>query len=169
MKFLTGALIALVASTAAFAQPGPHSGMMGGQGPMTGEMGMMGGMMGHCAMMRRSEGALAFLKTELAITPAQAKAWDAFAAAYRAEAANKPRGQMMGGPGGGMMKRGAGGAQQAFPEAVAQHVQMMESRLAGTKRLMDTAKPLYDALNAEQRKSADELLAHFIMMRCPMM
>jgi hypothetical protein len=130
-------------------------------------------MMGHCAMMRRSEGALAFLKTELAVTPAQSKVWDAFAAAYRSEAATKPQGMMKGGGakmkgGGGMMGGGMmGGPAKPFPEAMAQHTQMMENHLASAKRLTDAARPLYDALSAEQRKSADELLPHFIMMRCP--
>lgn len=177
MRMLTGAAIALLVSTAALAQPGP-------MGPRPGNMPMMGMMMGgHCAMMRRSEGALAFLKTELRITPAQEKSWEAFATAYRAEAANRPKGPMPGGGGmgpgmmgpgmmgpgmmgGGMMMGGPGGP---FPKAVDAHLQMMENHLASARKLKDAAKPLYDALGAEQKKTADELLTHFVMMQCPMM
>jgi hypothetical protein len=174
MRFLTGAMIALVASSAALAQPyGPMHG--GPQGDM------MGMMMGHCRMMQRSEGALAFLKTELKITAAQEKAWGAFAAAYRDEAAQGPKGPMAGrrgGPGGmGPGRMGPGGmgpggmmmgAGEPFPKAVEQHLQLMERHLAGARKLTDAAKPLYDALSAEQKKTADELLTHFVMMRCPM-
>lgn len=172
MKILTGAAITLLLSTAVFAQPGPM-----GRGPggpmMAGDMSMMGMMMGgHCAMMRRSEGALAFLKTELKITAAQDKAWGAFAAAYRAEAANRPKGSghggamgpgVMGSPGGMMM-----GSSEPFPKAVDTHLQMMERHLVSVRTLTDAAKPLYDALGADQRKTADELLTHFVMMQCPM-
>lgn len=169
MRILTGAMIALIASCAAFAQPGPH-GPTAGQGGQPGDnMPMMGMMMGHCAMMQRTEGALAFLRTELKITPAQEKAWDAFAADYRAEATNRPKGPRADGSR-AMMGRGMmGGASGPFPQTMAQRIQMMENHLAGAKKLTDAAKPLYDGLSAEQRKTADELLPHFIMMRCPMM
>ncbi len=53
MRVLTAATIALFASGAAFAQPGPMPGGHGG--PMAGRMPMMGMMMGgHCAMMKRT-------------------------------------------------------------------------------------------------------------------
>lgn len=177
MRMATAAIVALVASTAALAQPGP---MMGGDKPMGGNMPMMGMMMGHCAMMQRTEGVLAFLKTELKVTGAQAKAWDGFAAAYRSEAASgshrhgPTKGKQHGakGPGAkGMMGSGVmmGGASGPFPEAMAKHIKMMEDRLSDAKKLRDATKPLYDTLSAEQRKTADELLPHFVMMRCPMM
>ena len=177
MRLLTGAAIALLASTAALAQPGPM-GPRGG-GPMMADNMPMMGMMGHCAMMRRSEGALAFLKTELKIAGPQEKAWNGFADAYRAEAAKLPKGPggapmgpgMMGG-GPGMMGPGGGMVSpvgQPFPKAVETHLQMMERHIASARKLSDAAKPLYDALNAEQRKTADELLVHFVMMHCPMM
>jgi hypothetical protein len=183
MKILSGVAIALLLSTAALAQPGPAGGGPGGP-MMTGDMPMMGMMMGHCAMMRRSEGALAFLKAELKIASGQEKAWEAFAAAFRTEAANRPKGPMPGGrggpmgpgmmgpgmmgPGGGMGPGMMGGAGQPFPKAVETHLQFMERHLTSARKLMETAKPLYDALNVEQKKTADELLTHFVMMRCPM-
>mgnify|MGYP001257696394 CR=1 FL=1 len=177
MRVATAVIAALVASTVALAQPGP---MMGGDKPMGGNMPMMGMMMGHCAMMQRTEGTLAFLKTELKVTDAQEKAWDGFATAYRSNVAGGLRGHgpMRGKPHGakgpgakgnmgpGMMRGGASGP---FPEAMAQHVKMMEDRLSNATKLRDATKPLYDALSTDQRKTADELLPHFVMMRCPMM
>jgi len=164
-SFLTAALLT---SAAAFAQPGP---MMGGQDGMP-----MGMMMGGCAMMGRSEGALAFLKTELRIKTAQEKAWNTFADAYRKNAADRPmgpgphRGGMKGsgagrgGMGAGMM----GGSGEPFPKAMEQRIQMMQSHLDNAKAMNGVAKPLYDALDAEQRKTADELLPRFVMMPCAM-
>lgn len=159
MRLMTGAAIALLASTAAFAQPmGGHG---GGERPM---MGMMGG--GACMMIKRTEGALAFLKTELKITQAQEKTWGSFATAFRASATDKPA---HGGPKGHGAKHGKGEA-ATFPEKVAHHTAMMDAHHAGFKTLSDAAKPLYDALNAEQRKTADELLMHFVMSHhCGMM
>lgn len=160
MKLLTGAAIALLASTAAFAQPmGGH----GGERPM---MGMMMGGGGPCMMIKRTEGALAFLKTELKITPAQEKTWSSFATAFRAAADDKPAHD---GPKGHSAKQGKGEA-ATFPEKVAHHTAMMDAHHAGFKTLSGAAKPLYDALSAEQRKTADELLMHFVMSHhCGMM
>jgi hypothetical protein len=161
MKILTGAMIALLAASTAMAQPGPMGGQ--GGGPMAGGMPMMG-MGGHCAMLRRTDGALAFLKTELKITSAQDSAWEDFAAAFRDGAAAKPKGPARHGP-----KMGTGSrpdAAEPFPQALAHHMQMMDQHHARVKKLSDAAKPLYDGLNAEQRK--DELLMHFVMSHCMM-
>jgi hypothetical protein len=160
MRLLTGAAIALLVSTVAFAQPmGGHG---GGDRPMMGMM--MGG--GPCMMIKRTEGALAFLKTELKITPAQEKVWGSFATAFRASAADKPA---HGGPKGHGAKHGKGDT-ATFPEKVTHHAAMMDAHHADFKALSDAAKPLYDALSAEQRKTADELLMHFVMSHhCGMM
>jgi hypothetical protein len=161
MRLLTGAAIALLASTAAFAQPMGGHGGQGGDRPM---MGMMGG--GPCMMIKRTEGALAFLKTELKITPAQEKAWGSFATAFRAASADKAG---HGGHKGHGAKHGKGEA-ATFPDKVAHHAAMMDSHHAGFKTLSDAAKPLYDGLSAEQRKTADDLLIHFVMSHhCGMM
>lgn len=165
MKILTGAAIALLAAGAAFAQPGPMGGGPMAGGPMADRMPMMGMMMGgHCAMMRRTDGALAFLKAELKITAAQEKSWDAFATAFREEAGVKHQGPMARGHG---PKMGPGAA-EPFPQTIARHLQAMDQHHASIKKLSDAAKPLYDGLNAEQRKTADELLTHFVMAHCPM-
>ncbi|MCE9523840.1 MAG: Spy/CpxP family protein refolding chaperone [Alphaproteobacteria bacterium] len=163
MKMLIAAVAAFALTGAALAQPGHGPGQMGHGGPMGEGMPMMGMMQEHCAMMGRTDGALAFLKAELAITPAQTKAWDGFAEVYRANA----KMPMSGGQ--GMKKHGAGPmADKPFPEKIAQHLTMMEAHLAGVRKLADAAKPLYDALSAEQRKTADELLTHFVMSHCSM-
>ncbi len=167
MRVLTAATIALFASGAAFAQPGPMPGGHGGR--MADRMPMMGMMMGgHCAMMQRTEGALAFLRTELKITAAQEKTWGAFAAVFRAEAADRAKGAMAHGHGPKMGPDAKADAAEPFPQAIARHLQMMDLHHASLKKLSDAAKPLYDELNAGQRKTADELLMHFVMSHCAM-
>jgi len=172
MRIVSVLIATLLASSAALAQPGP---MMGGQGQMADGM-PMGMMMGGCAMMGRSEGALAFLKTELQIKASQEKAWSAFADAYRKDATERPMGPGphhggMKGSGMGRGKMGAGmmgGSGEPFPKVMEQHIQMMQSHLDRANTMNSAAKPLYDALNAEQRKTADELLPRFVMMHCAM-
>jgi hypothetical protein len=160
MKTLTTAALALGLAASALAQPGP--GMMG-PGQMAGDdrqgMGMMGGGMGMCSMMgaRRSEGTLAFLKTELKITAAQEKNWDAFAAVY-GEAKTAPMPMKPG----GMM---GGGKPQPLPERMTQHEQMMEARLAAMKSMHVAIAPLYASLSAEQKRTADEILPMAMMCR----
>lgn len=166
MKFVTGAMIALLAASVASAQPGPMGG--GHDGPMAGGMPMRGMMMGHCAMMRRTEGALAFLKTELKITAAQEKSWDGFAAAFRQEAADRAKSAKGHGHKPKMGPGPKADAAEPFPQALAHRTQMMDQHHAGMKKLSDAAKPLYDGLNAEQRKAADALLMHFVMSHCAM-
>lgn len=155
MRMLAMTVLALALTASVAAQPG-----MMGQGPMMGEdrpgMGMMGGGMGMCSA-RRSEGMLAFLKTELKITPAQEKTWDAFAAAYRA-AKGGPMPMMPGG------MTGTGKA-QPLPERMAQHEQMMEARLDAMKKMHAVISPLYASLSTDQRRAADEILPMGMMCR----
>jgi hypothetical protein len=161
MKIMTAFAAALVISTAAIAQPNHNANpeAIGHEG-----MPMMGMMQPHCALMGRTDGALAFLKTELAISPSQSKAWDDFEAVYRAEASSRSRGAM---GDRGMMKCGKGPQMnEPFPRKIAHHLEMMESHHARAKKLAASAAPLYDALNANQRKTADELLMHFAMSHC---
>lgn len=134
-------------------------------------MGMMQGMM-KCPMAGHVEGTLAFLKTELKITPGQAQAWEAFADAYRDIAASHTpmmgEDMMGGGMMGGGMKGGdrkAGGAMaKPFPERMAMHTQMMERHLDAAKKFQAAVQPLYAALDAQQKKAADELLPMIGMM-----
>ena len=177
MRMLFVALFALFAASAnVSAQPGSHA-KPGTEdhsgGPGMGAMPMMAMMAEHCAMMRRTEGALAFLKAELAITAAQSQAWESFAAVYRAEAAAGSKMPMMA-EGGGMMGQGMmgqgkmGKAAAPLPQTMSQRVDAMEKRLASAKKLSEAAKALYDGLSTQQGNAADELLPHFIFMRCMM-
>jgi hypothetical protein len=117
--------------------------MMGMMPMMMGEGGMGGMMAGHV------EGRLAFLKTELKITDAQLPLWNAVAEAIRANA--KSMSAMMAG---GMM-----GSQTAtLPDKLALREKMMTAHLDGLRRFKAAVDPLYAALSADQKKTADQLL-----------
>lgn len=151
MRALTIFAVALLASSAALAQPvGDHGG---------GHMMMGGG--GHCMMMQRTEGALAFLKTELKITVSQERAWNAFADAYREAAGGAHEGH--GKKQGDHAAHDKHGKPESFLDKAQHHLEMMDKHHAGFKNVYDAAKPLYEALDSEQRKTADELLMHFLM------
>jgi len=135
-------------------------GMMG-QGMMMGHHGMMGGMMGGgrsgfiCGkMIAHIEGRLAFLKTELKITPEQEALWNAYADAVRANA--KTIGErctaMM-----GMMGQG-GGKRTSLPERLDAQEQFMMARLDVLRAVGKTLKPLYAALSDEQKQLADQFI-----------
>ena len=128
--------------------PGMGMGMGMGPCPMMGMRGMMGGgMMGGPG--RHIEGRLAFLKTELAITPEQEALWSAFADALRSSAASMQAMHET------MM---AEGPPATPPERMQRHAEMMASHLAALEQVREAAAPLYDALNPEQKETADELM-----------
>jgi hypothetical protein len=131
--------------------------MMGGAG-MSGGMGMMGGGMhvlaplfGMHAMggVEHLEGRLAFLKAELAITPAQEDAWTSFAEAIRGVAkspgATSP---MMAG---------------MRAESALERLGAMEAHLAGRLEAVRASRAalerLHPQLSEAQRKTLDALLA----------
>jgi hypothetical protein len=163
----TAAALFMAFSAPALAQSDPHhpdgeakqaapvqempmgGGMMG-----PGMMGMMrgGGMMGMmegCPMMggtAHSEGRIAFLKAELAITDQQKGVWEAYAAAIKKNLDG------MQGMRPAMMKV----MQTISPvERLNAHIGAMESRLGELKPALAS---LYNALSEEQKKKADELL-----------
>jgi hypothetical protein len=110
---------------------------------------MMGGPGQHI------EGRIAFLKTELGITPEQEEVWSAYADALR-QAATSMQGmhdQMM-----------SGGMPSTMPERMQWHDQMMSSRLEALKALRAAAVPLYNALSPEQKQTADALMMGMGMM-----
>lgn len=153
------------------------AGMMGGTGPgammgpgaqrpgMMGSGGMMGGdmmdnmrrMMGPMSMMgagmrpgaEHIEGRLAFLKTELKITDAQAPPWNAFADAVRAnaKAMADTHQQVM-----------SQGAPKTLPERLALERKAMTAHLDALNRTAGTLDKLYAALSVEQKKVADEIV-----------
>ena len=139
-----------------------------GQGLMgPGMMGMgmgMGMMMGEgpgMGMIDRVEGRIAFMRAELKITDAQAPAWDQFADALRSNA------RTLGATRRGMMGRANAGQPQAqtLVQRLDAQEQWLSTRLAGTRTLKAAYVKLDAALSAEQRETAEDLLAPHMGMR----
>ena len=122
------------------AMPGASGGM-----PM---MGMMQMMMGQNSMAGHVEGRIAFLKAELKITDAQMPLWNAVADAIRAA----PK-DMSGMPCMAMMQSSG-----TLPEKLAAREKAMTAHLEGIRKLKAAVEPLYAALSADQKKTADQLM-----------
>jgi hypothetical protein len=191
-------VVAAMTSTAAIAQQSPQQPMMGGQMPgammQYGGMGhmMMGqGMMGQGMMdqggmpmmgmnpSQHIEGRLAFLKTELKITEAQAAPWNAYADAVRANA--KRMGELMdqmmsgnmamqGQPGmmmqgqSGMMMQGQSGMMMSLPDRLNRAEQHMAAHMEMLAAIKGPTMQLYGALSEEQKRLADQLIGPMGMM-----
>jgi len=128
--------------------------MMSGMSMMN-TMGMIGPGMGGMATIDRVEGRIAFLRTELKITDAQAGPWNAFADALRANAKKLAdvRASMMG---------KSGEAQQPAPmmaDRLDRQEQWLLARLEGTRVMKAVFTKLNETLSDEQKKTADDLLA----------
>ncbi|MCP5433429.1 MAG: Spy/CpxP family protein refolding chaperone [Alphaproteobacteria bacterium] len=169
--------VALAASPGDRPMPGPGPDTMGmapGGAPMMGGHPMMGGphKMGHRdggfgAMMSpmHTEGRLAFIKAELAITPDQAKAFDAFADAVRANDA-KIRSEMDARRQAFLDARAKAKEtgerperpSHALPDRMAEHLDMMEKRIADMKAMQPKILALYKTLDDTQKAKADRLL-----------
>jgi len=124
-------------------------GMMHGRGRCrSGMMGMGGGMGRGMAMMRHPDGTLAFLKAELKITHTQMRKWNAFARTMRENAASmrKMRAAHM-----------ANRPPQSLPAWLDSHEAMMASGLESLRAMKSALVPLYNALDANQKKTADSL------------
>ena len=130
--------------------PGMRRGMMRGRGMGQGHCNSMGGMGmgGGMAMMRYPDGTLAFLKTELKIKDSQSKQWDAFAHALRisAEATQKMRAQHWANRQPLSLKAWL----QRREDGAAMRLEMM-------RHMSKALIPLYDSLDATQKKTADTL------------
>lgn len=132
--------------------------MMGGQRPMMDMMQMMGMMrqsdagMSGMATIDRVEGRIAFLRTELKITDAQASAWNAFADALRTNARN------LGEVRASMAPR-AGAASRTLVDRLALQEKWLAARLEGTKAIKSALANLSGTFSDEQKKTADEILA----------
>ncbi|MCB1377191.1 MAG: Spy/CpxP family protein refolding chaperone [Alphaproteobacteria bacterium] len=126
-----------------------------------GHMGMGGMDMAGMGMTERVEGRIAFLRAELKITDAQAKLWDVFADTLRDNAARLKRNA-------GDMKMGIEGP--SLLNGLAAQEKTLLARLDGVRAMRAALEPLYQTLNDDQRKTADELLApHLGMMGQGMM
>ena len=158
--------------TATPTQPAPPAGqpemgggmgmtnMMGGGAPMMEMMrmmrmmGMAGPGMGGMATIDHIEGRIAFLRTELKITDAQASAWDAFAEALRTNAKKlgEVRSTMM-------TKLNAGQQAPTLADRLGLQEQWLAARLDGTRTIRSAVTNLYGVLSDDQQKTANELLA----------
>lgn len=129
--------------------------MMNNMGMMQ-TMGMMGLGMGGMATIDRVEGRIAFLRTELKITDAQAGAWNAFADVLRENA------KKLAAVRASMMPKAVDGAQQQAPtmaDRLDQQEQWLLARLEGTRTMKSAFTKLNDVLSDDQKKAANDLLA----------
>ena len=102
---------------------------------------------------RHIEGRLAFLRTELKVTDAQAPLWDKVAAALRDRAAK--------------MDAAVAAFRQARsdstrPDLLTQmdaRISAGEARIEADRAVLAAFRPLYAALSDEQKRTADELFA----------
>ena len=143
----------LLAATPAFAEDAHHPAEGASATPpaasptIDGQMNMMGAS-------QHILGRIAFLETELKITAAQKKLWDAFADALRAN--SRTMADIMSTMQGEMMAKT--GVKHALLQRAEAHEGMLASRLEALRQLNATLKPLYAALDLNQKQMADELL-----------
>lgn len=118
-------------------------------GLMTSDCPMVGMMMRDADLPVFSEGRIAFLKAELAITGAQQPIWDTYAAAVKKSFSGMQsvRRQMM-----------TTMSSKSPVERLDAHISAMEPRLAALKELKPALAALYGALSEEQKKKADLVL-----------
>ncbi len=126
-------------------------GMMGGQAS-AGQTGM--GAMAQLMAPEHIEGRIAFLKTELKVTPEQEASWNAFAEVLRANAGGLQDGMMqMSGA-----TSGQGGAAATPLQRVETREGTLNRRLESVRKLKDVLAPLYQSFDGAQKQKADGLL-----------
>lgn len=126
-----------------------HPDMMGGEGHRAWSgpgMGACAGVGGH------EEGRLAYARAELHITAAQESLWQAYATAVR-EAAR----------GMATMCKDRPEANSSLPDRLDRHVEAMAARLEAMRATNRALRPLYGALDASQKKAAEEVLGMGMM------
>ena len=100
----------------------------------------------------RIEGRIAFLRTELKITDAQAPAWDVFADSLRANA--KALGELR-----MSMMSQAGSGSDALVDRLTWQEKWLSARLEATRAMKSALTDLVGTFSDEQKKTADEVLA----------
>jgi LTXXQ motif family protein len=98
----------------------------------------------------RIEGRIAFLRTELQITDAQAPLWDAVAAVLREN--DRTRRDAF------ARVHAARDQQPTALERLERRQKFAEQQAASTAKLRTALEPLYAAMTDEQKKNADQLL-----------
>lgn len=133
---LAGALLSLGLLSAHAAPPAPAPAASAASAPDT-----------------RVQEHLTRLKTELKITPAQDKAWQAFSAqaVQRAQALRAQRAEAPPAP-----------ATGHAPERLAAQIERLQQHLAGLQSTQKSLKDLYAVLSAEQQDQADRALARLV-------
>ena len=132
--------------------------LSGGQSPRTGEeMGRMAssGPMGPTAQMMSPEyveGRIAFLRTELKVTPAQELLWEAVAEALREGARASEH----------IMQQRA--TAQTLLSALEGRERALSARLESVRRRRVVVEPFYAALDETQKATADKLIEPMGMM-----
>jgi hypothetical protein len=138
--------------------PGMMNGSGFGPGMMNRGFAAGPGMMGGCPMLTVetdsraqtfTEGRIAFLKAELAITDGQKNVWDAYASAIKNNLQSMQT----------MLQRMKTVVEANTPvERLDAQIEGMESRIAALKSVKPALANLYAELTADQKKKADELL-----------
>lgn len=137
--------------------PGHGPGMMYGPGYDRRGFGYGPSMMGGCPMWDApdghmssfADGRIAFLKAELNITDAQKTPWDAYVEALKSNLQSMQ----------GMWQSMRVVFEGDTPvERLDAHITTMESRVSALKAVKPALSNLYAALNADQKKKANELL-----------
>jgi hypothetical protein len=158
------AVAAIVGSVQAHQWGGPrHHGMMQKAG-MHGDWGHRGGKGHHrgkwsCDAAKYIDGRLAFVKTELKITSEQEKLWEDFATVATNNAkAKQERCEAKKAKWKDAKEKGEGKERPPLPERLDARTASLEAKLEAQRARTNALKPLYDALNDEQKKTADELI-----------
>lgn len=138
--------------------------MPGGMGPGQGMVGQGAGpdrMDFTMRPFRRIEGQLAYIRTELRITDAQAPQWNAFADAVRAQSGRLRQAVMQG--------MQAAAQPVPAPQQIEQRIALVSAHLEAMRTVQAAMGQLYTTLSEDQRRTADELMAeHLRAMRMGM-
>jgi hypothetical protein len=102
---------------------------------------------------RHIEGRLAFLRTELKITDAQAPLWDKVAAALRDRAAKMDAAIAA------FRQAPSAGTSPDLPDRMETRIRSGEARIESDRAVLAAFRPFYAALSDEQKKTAEELFA----------
>lgn len=154
---------AVIGSVQAHQWGGPrHHGMMhkaSMHGDWRGHRGGHHGGKWMCGMAKHIDGRLAFLKTELKITPEQEKLWEDFATVAKDNATSmQERCEAKKAKWKDAKEKGESKERPPLPERLDARAESLEAKLEALRAKTNAVKPLYDALNNEQKKTADELI-----------
>jgi hypothetical protein len=141
----------------------PMMGMMGQGGMGMPDMSMHGMGRRGMAMIDHVEGRIAFLRTELKITDAQAQVWNDFAQGLKDNAKRLAEVRAA-------VAKSADASAPTLVQRLESQERWLAIRLEGVRAIKTAFVPLYTALSTDQKKAADELLGmHVGLMPAGMM